>query len=127
MLGGWGWRLLVLGTLLESGCVSQAIHQAKLDELERLRTDGRRGEQLLIERLDRMSARLGDLEQQLGHSDTRLIELSRSMQQVRDLAVQIDQRLTASGQRDLSRDPSSRDSHRPEPSLGLRDPFARPK
>lgn len=79
---GWGWRLLVLHVLLGGGCVSQAMYQAKVDELERLRADGRRGEQLLVERIDRMSARIGDLEKQFVQSDTRLVELSRSMQQV---------------------------------------------
>jgi len=127
MLGGWGWRLLVLHVLLGGGCVSQAMYQAKVDELERLRTDGRRGEQLLVERIDRMSARIGDLEKQFVQSDTRLVELSRSMQQVRDLAVQIDQRLTGLVNRESRNDASSRDAHRPEPSIGLRDPFARPK
>ena len=127
MLGGWGWRLLVLHVLLGGGCVSQAMYQAKVDELERLRADGRRGEQLLVERIDRMSARIGDLEKQFVQSDTRLMELSRSMQQVRDLAVQLDQRLTVLGNRELRNDSSSRDAHRPEPGIGLRDPFARPK
>ncbi len=127
MLGGWGWRLLVLNALLGGGCVSQAMYQAKVDELERLRADSRRGEQLLVERIDRMSARIGDLEKQFMQSDTRVTELSRSVQQIRDLAVQIDQRLTGLVHRELRNDASSRDAHRPEPSVGLRDPFARTK
>lgn len=127
MRGGWGCSWLVLNVLLAGGCVSQAVYQAKVDELERLRSDGRRGEQLLINRLDRMSARIGELEQKLVQNDTRLGELSHSMQQVRDLSVQIDQRLTTQGNRELHHDASSRDAHRPEPSVGLRDPFQRPK
>jgi hypothetical protein len=103
------------------------VYQAKVDELERLRSDGRRSELLLIERLDRLSAHLGTLEQALHRHDSQLGELARSMQQVRDLSVQIDQRLSAIGQRESHHDPSSRDAHRAEPGVGLRDPFSRSK
>jgi TolA-binding protein len=109
----------VLQLLLGSGCVSSAQHQAKVEELERLRSESQRSEQQWLERIDRQSAKLGDLQQQLLQSDTRVIELGRSIQQVRDLSVQLDQRLTLLHGRPCTPE-SAAEPHSTEPSVAKR-------
>lgn len=118
-MGGWGRRAVVLPLLLGSGCVSSAQHQAKVEELERLRSETQRSEQKWLERLDRQSANLGDLQQQLLQSEARVTELGKSIQQVRDLSVQLDQRLTLLHSRPCTPE-SAAEPHSPEPSAAKR-------
>lgn len=119
MVGGWGPRGAVLCALLGSGCVSLAQYQAKVEELERLRSDVQRSERQWTERLDRQSAKLGELQQQLVQSDTRLSEQARSIQQIRDLSVQLDQRLTLIAGRPCT-PMSTNEPHSVEPSATKR-------
>lgn len=136
MLGGLPQLagLIPIGLLmfLESGCVSQSAYQAKVDELERLRSREQIAQAQLVERFDRLSARMGELEKQLGQSDARLSEMSRSVQLMRDLTVQIDQNVRQNVRpvlQDVHCEGPARDSHKPEPSAprNLRDPFFRSK
>lgn len=86
-----GWRVLGVFWILHGGCVSQAMYDAKLAELDQLRARESLVQQRITDRIDRLSARLGEIEKQIGQSDARTSELSRSVQLVRDLTVQIDQ------------------------------------
>lgn len=119
MLGGRGPRAAVLCVLLGSGCVASAQYQAKVEELERLRSEVQRSERQWLDRLDRQSAKLGELQQQLVQSDARLSEQARSIQQVRDLSVQLDQRLTLLQGRPCT-PMSATEPHSVEPSVAKR-------
>ena len=91
MSGGWQWLGILL--LLQGGCVPQAVYLAKAEEVEQLKSREQLVQQRLGERIDRLSARLSDLEKEIGKTEPRWTELSAAMQFVRDLAVQTDQNL----------------------------------
>ena len=122
MSGGWQWLGILL--LLQGGCVPQAVYLAKAEEVEQLKSREQLVQQRLGERIDRLSARLSDLEKEIGKTEPRWTELSAAMQLVRDLAVQTDQNLLKLlVQRDTRCDcPSAPPKTPPPPGRGQKTP-----